>query len=84
MAELPTLLLAAAPGAEATEAAEAAESSGGGVLFVEAGLLIFFAVFVVIVVWALLGRKNRFEREARIPLSDEPVTPIDDPKRGGA
>ncbi|MFW5683043.1 MAG: hypothetical protein ACOC1G_08575 [Phycisphaeraceae bacterium] len=79
MAEPLTLVLAAAG-----DGADAAEASGGGLGFIEAGLLIFFVVFVVIVAWTLMGRKGRFDREAHIPLSDEPVTPIDDPKRGGA
>ena len=77
MAESTLLLLLAASGD-----AGAAESRGLG--FIEAGLVIFFLVFVAILAWVLMGRAGRFEQHSRIPLEDEPVTPIDDLNRGGA
>lgn len=83
MAEPLILLLAtAADAADAATAADAAESSG--LSFVQAGLVIFFLVFVGIVAWVLMGRSSRFEKHARIPLEDEPVEPIEPSNRGGA
>ncbi|MHC4810015.1 MAG: cbb3-type cytochrome c oxidase subunit 3 [Planctomycetota bacterium] len=76
-AESMLLLLLAASG-------DAGAAEGRGLGFIEAGLVIFFLVFVAILAWVLMGRAGRFERHARIPLEDEPVTPIDDLNRGGA
>jgi cbb3-type cytochrome oxidase subunit 3 len=78
MADVLTLLLATA--GDAAPAAEPAADLG----LVKAGLVIFVLVFVGIVAWVLMGRKGRFDREARIPLEDEPVTPIEDHSRGDA
>lgn len=72
-----SMLLLAASG-------EAGAAEGRGLGFIEAGLVIFFLVFVAILAWVLMGRAGRFEQHARIPLEDEPVTPIDDLNRGGA
>lgn len=69
-----SLLLAAAP-------AEAAD--GGGLEFIEIALIIFFLVFVGITTWVLMVRKGGFNAQARIPLSDEPVTPRDPAERSG-
>ncbi|MFK7959509.1 MAG: cbb3-type cytochrome oxidase subunit 3 [Phycisphaerales bacterium] len=61
-------------------------------LFIQVGLVIFLTVFFAILIWTLVGRRDRFARHAQIPLSDEPVTPVGDdanrhdhePTRGGA
>jgi len=79
MTELTSLFLATAG-----ETAAAAEAESSGLGFVQAGLVIFFLVFVGIVAWVLMGRSGRFEKHARIPLEDEPVEPIEDSNRGGA
>ena len=42
--------------------------------WIEAGLLIFFGVFVLIAGWALLQRRGAFDRHARIPLDDDSIT----------
>lgn len=77
MADSLMVLLAAAGDASTAEPA-------GDLGLVKAGLVMFVLVFVGIVAWALMGRKGRFDREARIPLEDDPVTPIEDHTRGGA
>jgi len=54
--------------------------------FIEIALIIFVVVFLLIVVATLLGRSDRFDRAARIPLDDQTVeTPRDEPlARNGA
>lgn len=47
----------------------------GSLSFVQAGLVIFLAVFVLIVLWVLAARRGSFDRVARIPLEDDPVEP---------
>lgn len=49
----------------------------GETLFTEIALLIFIIVFIGIVVWVLVTRKETFDRAAEIPLRDEPVEPRD-------
>ena len=52
----------------------------GSLSLVEAGLVIFLAVFVLISIWALAARRGAFDRVARIPLEDEPVEPRAEPQ----
>ena len=45
--------------------------------YAEIALIIFFAVFMVVVVRTMRkSRDDEFDRAARIPLEDDPVDPI--------
>lgn len=41
----------------------------------EVGLLLFVGIFLVIVVWVVTRRRKDIQRQARIPLEDDPVEP---------
>jgi len=46
--------------------------------FIEIALIIFVVVFLLIVVATMLGRSDRFDRAARIPLDDQTVETLRD------
>jgi hypothetical protein len=54
---------------ETAEAAEPAASTG----WVEAALVIFFIVFVLIVLGLVFSRSSRWRKAAQIPLEDDRV-----------
>lgn len=54
------------------------DTSSAGLTFIEIALVIFFAVFVITTIWVVVGRRDRFQPHAEIPLHDEPVMPIHD------
>ena len=37
------------------------------------GTLMFVAIFLGVVIWLLVSRKDEFEKTSQIPLQDEPV-----------
>lgn len=41
----------------------------------EVGLLLFVGIFLIIIVWVLTRRRKDIDKQARIPLHDEPVGP---------
>jgi len=41
----------------------------------EVGLLLFVGIFLVIIVWVLTRRRKDIQKQAQIPLHDEPVEP---------
>ncbi|MFZ5433278.1 MAG: cbb3-type cytochrome oxidase subunit 3 [Calditrichota bacterium] len=43
----------------------------GASLWAIVGLVLCFSVFVGIVIWTYRGRRDRFERESRLPLDDD-------------
>ena len=67
-----TRVLAAAPpsGAEAA----VTESSAGG-FWPIVSMLFFIAVFLGVVAWLIFSKKDRWARDASIPLSEAPVEP---------
>jgi cbb3-type cytochrome oxidase subunit 3 len=42
----------------------------GETTWVQIGLILCFLLFIGIVVWTYLGRKNRYEHELNLPLDD--------------
>jgi len=65
-------MLAAAPAASADAAAPV--SSGVG-FWPTASMLFFIAVFLGVVAWLVFSKKERWARDASIPLSESPVEP---------
>lgn len=59
----------------AAAAAPAESPSGGGSVWPLVSLVFFVALFVLMLAWLLFSRKERWARDASIPLSEEPVEP---------
>ena len=49
--------------------------------WIEAALVIFFVVFVVIIIGVVLRKRGHFDAAARIPLDDDVTTPRDEQAR---
>jgi cbb3-type cytochrome oxidase subunit 3 len=57
-------------------------SNAGATLYAEIALVIFFLIFVGIVVYVILRRKETWEHQRRLPLDhDEPVDTLEDKHR---
>lgn len=67
-----TRVLAAAPPSGAEVAAT--ETSGYG-FWPTVSMLFFIAVFLGVVAWLIFSNKERWARDASIPLSEAPVEP---------
>lgn len=65
-------LLATAPVAAPDEVPDA-----GGSVWPLVSLVFFVTLFALMIAWLLLSRKERWARDASIPLSEEPVEPRD-------
>ncbi|MCL4209455.1 MAG: cbb3-type cytochrome c oxidase subunit 3 [Phycisphaeraceae bacterium] len=47
-----------------------------GVTWVEAALVLFFVMFLAVVIWTVVAKRDRFHAVSRIPLQDDrPVEP---------
>lgn len=47
--------------------------SSAAMIWPRIALILFFALFAGIVVWTVRGGRERFSRESRLPLDDEPT-----------
>jgi cbb3-type cytochrome oxidase subunit 3 len=49
-------------------------SAAGLSAYAEVALIIFLAVFMIVAVYVLFSRRQRWEHVARLPLDDEPLS----------
>jgi cbb3-type cytochrome oxidase subunit 3 len=59
------------------------ETTAGSLAWIEAALVIFFVVFVIISLGAIFRRHGHFDQAARIPLNDGEPHPDDSAFRHG-
>lgn len=45
----------------------------GGINLISLAMVIFMAVFVMIVLWVIFARRGTFRRQSQIPLHDDDV-----------